>query len=177
MPFQVWTVIASIVAIITLVWFVPSMNHHVSPYVIWSFLDSRAIWTSPLISSKSDGKFLKELQIKMLTIWVVWRKLASVIVSAILLLIIIVRIIYQVEWNSFISTMSILNVTLQTMLGITSVTTFTTRKRFFSSVYDHMSLNFRRGLHNASTVRTTILLRSKFDRQEQNLKERKIWKL
>ena len=75
--------------------------------------------------------------------------------------------------NSFISTMSILNVTLQTMLGITSVTTFTTWKRFFSSVYDHMSLNFWRGLHNASTVRTTILLRSKFDRQEQNLKERK----
>ena len=49
---------------------------------------------------------------------------------------------YELEMNSFISTMSILNVTLQTMLGITSVTTFTTRKWFFSSVYDHMSLNF-----------------------------------
>ena len=111
---------------------------------------------------------------KMLTICVVWRKLASIIVSEILLLIIIVRIIYQVELNSFISTMSILNMTLQTMLGITSVTTFTTRKRFFSSVYDHMSLNFWWGLHNACTVRTTILLRSKFDWQEQNLKKRKI---
>ena len=81
---------------------------------------------------------------------------------------------FEVEMNSFISTMSILNVTLQTMLGITCVTTFITRKWFLSSMYDHMSLNFRRGLHNASTVRTTILLRSKFDWQEQNLKERKI---
>ena len=97
MPFQVWTVITSIVAIITLVRFVPSMNHHVSPYVIWSFLDSRAIWTSPLISSKSDGKFLKELQTKTLTIWVVWRKLASVIVSVKLLLIVLVRIIYWIH--------------------------------------------------------------------------------
>ena len=83
MPFQVWTVITSIVAIITLVRFVPSMNHHVSPYVIWSFLDSWAKWTSPLISSKSDGKFLKELQTKMLTIWAVWRKLTLEIVSII----------------------------------------------------------------------------------------------